>query len=200
MRTPQHKWTDEEMQFIKDNIEGTSYARLQEMFNKHFELRLTGHQIKGALARHKLKNNRIELFKKGNVSHNKGKLGLHYSPKTEFKKGHIPANHKVVGSERITKDGYIEIKTAEPNKWKLKHRIVWQKANGEMPDGHALIFADGNRENLSLDNLVLVSRSQLLVANSKGLLFENADLSRAGIMVAKVIDKTRKIKRGGNND
>ena len=43
---------------------------------------------------------------------------------TRFKKGHVPKNHKPVGYERITRDGYIEVKTAEPNVFELKHRLV----------------------------------------------------------------------------
>lgn len=52
---------------------------------------------------------------------------------TRFKKGHVPKNHKPVGYERITRDGYIEVKTAEPNVFELKHRLVWIEHNGEIP-------------------------------------------------------------------
>ena len=36
--------------------------------------------------------------------------------RTWFKKGHIPANYRPVGSERVNADGYIEVKVADPNK------------------------------------------------------------------------------------
>ncbi len=42
------------------------------------------------------------------------------SEKGWFEKGHISKNHKPIGSERINVAGYIEIKTAEPNKWELR--------------------------------------------------------------------------------
>lgn len=109
-------------------------------------------------------------FKKGHVSHNKGKkIDAELYAKisgTMFKKGNIPANHKPVGSERLNVDGYVEVKIAEPNKWRGKHRVIWEKAHGEVPEGYSVSFKNGNRQDFSLDNLVLVSRSDLMHQNS----------------------------------
>lgn len=109
-------------------------------------------------------------FKKGHVSHNKGKkMDAETYAKisgTMFKEGHIPANHKPVGSERLNVDGYVEVKIAEPNKWRGKHRVIWEKAHGEVPEGYSVSFKNGNRQDFSLDNLVLVSRSDLMHQNS----------------------------------
>lgn len=50
--------------------------------------------------------------------------------KTMFRKGNIPANHKPIGYERINADGYIEVKVAEPNKFRLKHRWFGKRISG----------------------------------------------------------------------
>jgi hypothetical protein len=63
-----------------------------------------------------------------------------------------------IGTERMNGD-YIQVKVAEPNSWRSKHHLVWEEANGPLPDGHRLIFADGNPQNIALDNLVLMSIS-----------------------------------------
>lgn len=81
---------------------------------------------------------------------------------TFFQKGHIPANHKPVGYERISRDGYVEVKVAEPNKFRLKHRVVWEEHFGPIPAGYNIQFRDKNRQNLDLDNLYLISRSEQL--------------------------------------
>ena len=81
------------------------------------------------------------FFPKGNQPMNKGRKQTEYmsdvqiekTKATRFKKGNIPGNHKPVGYERITKDGYIEVKTAEPNVFELKHRLIWAEHNGEIP-------------------------------------------------------------------
>lgn len=103
-------------------------------------------------------------FKKGFVPANKGKkMPPEVYAKcagTMFKKGQNPINHREVGSERIDRDGYIMIKVAEPNKWKLKHRLVWEQANGPIPKGYNIQFRDGNKLNLDIDNLYMISRKE----------------------------------------
>jgi hypothetical protein len=119
--------------------------------------------------------------------------------KTSFKKGDIPANHREVGSERINVYGYTEVKVAEPNKWKLKHRVIYEEHYGEIPKNHNVIFADGNKLNLDINNLVLVNKDQLLVLNKNELIKDNADLTKAGVNVANLMIKIRDInnKRKG---
>lgn len=113
-------------------------------------------------------------FKKGNVPHNKGVKGytttdqrkMQNMKSTQFKKGHLPKNHKPVGTERTTKDGYIERKTQDPNKWELLHRIVWREHNGEIPKGYNIQFKDGDRTNCKIENLYIISRCEQLVTQN----------------------------------
>ena len=103
-------------------------------------------------------------FQKGHTPENKGKR---VSPETYakcqptmFKKGHTPANHREVGSERINKDGYIEIKVAESKRWRLKHRIIWEQVNGEIPKGYNVQFKNHNPQDCRIENLYLISRAE----------------------------------------
>lgn len=84
--------------------------------------------------------------------------------KTMFKKGHKPHNHKDEGYERKTRDGYIEVKIG--NKFRLKHRVVWEQHNGTIPNGQVIVFKDGNSLNTNIDNLMLVSREDLMMMNT----------------------------------
>ena len=105
-------------------------------------------------------------FKKGTVPPNKGKkmsaeLYARCAP-TMFKKGNKPHTYRPVGSERVNVDGYVEVKVADPNKWRLKHRVIWEEAHGPIPKGHNVQFRDGNSQNLDLGNLYLISRDDQL--------------------------------------
>ena len=110
-------------------------------------------------------------FHKGHTPVNKGKR---VSPETYtkcqptmFKKGHTPLNHREVGSERINVDGYIEIKVAEPNSWRLKHRIIWEQVNGEIPKGYNVQFKNHNPQDCRIENLYLICRAdQMAKENS----------------------------------
>ncbi|MBR5013512.1 MAG: HNH endonuclease [Bacteroidales bacterium] len=110
-------------------------------------------------------------FSKGHIPDNKGKR---MSPevyaqvqRTMFKKGHRPHNHRAVGSERINVDGYIEVKVAEPNRWRVKHRIIWEQVNGAIPKGFNVQFKNHNPLDCRIENLYLISKAdQMAKENS----------------------------------
>jgi len=81
---------------------------------------------------------------------------------TKFKKGIIPANTKPVGYEIIKKSGYTYVKTAQPNTFKAKHRLIWEQLHGEIPPGYIVRFKDGNCQNFSPENLYMISRKDQL--------------------------------------
>jgi hypothetical protein len=64
-------------------------------------------------------------YKPGNVSYNKGKsMNAHTKEKlshTFFAPGHHPWNHKQLGHERLTKDGYLMVKLRDRH-YVLKHK------------------------------------------------------------------------------
>ena len=157
--------------YIYANYKGVGPKEMAERLNKKFGTSYTKSQLKGFYGNHHLNSGITGRFEKGNVSHNKGKKGQ-CAPgceKTWFKKGNIPGNHKEVGTERTTIYGYIEVKVAEPNKWRAKHHVIWEQHNGPIPEKHVVCFRDGDKTNLNIDNLILVHRGTSAVMNNNGL-------------------------------
>lgn len=191
-----HKYTEEERKFIKNNVVGRSIKELTKLINKEFNLDLKTTQIKSYLGNHNLKNGLDSKFKKGQAPPNKGHKGLAKANKTSFKKGHRPHNYLPVGSERVNGDGYVDIKIADPNKWKAKHKIIWEAVNGDIPKDHVVIFADRNKRNFDINNLILISRKQLLIMNKNKLIQNDSDLTRTGVIIAnvyqKIVDRRKK--------
>lgn len=110
-------------------------------------------------------------FQKGSIPWNKGMKGYDAggrARKTRFKPGSVPPNRRPVGSTRLTKEGYIEIKIEEGNrKWRLLHREVWKRHFGEYPaKDMVIVFKDGNRLNTDISNLELISRRELMDRNT----------------------------------
>lgn len=121
-------------------------------------------------------------FKKGQQSWNKGMKGVCGThPNTtrhHFKKGRPASeahNYVPIGSERLSKEGYLERKmTDDPSiaptrRWVGVHRLVWEAANGPVPAGHVVCFLPGRRTpnatRITLDALELVSRAELARRN-----------------------------------
>lgn len=107
-------------------------------------------------------------FQKGHAPANKGLRRPGYAPgrmsETQFVKGKKPYTWKPIGSERIY-GGYLQRKVTDtgysPRDWQPVHRLMWEETNGPIPPGQCLSFVDGNKRNIVLDNLQLVSRAEL---------------------------------------
>ena len=194
-------WTDEVVQFMKENYEDKDNIELAELLNKKFNMNTDADKVcmaKANLIRRYGINLRTGInrgcYKKGQEPMNKGKTWNEYmskegqenSRRTCFKKGNIPINHREVGSKRVNVDGYHEIKVEEPNKWKLEHRVIYEQHYGEIPKGMKIIFADGNKDNLDISNLIAVSYAEELHLNKDGLRFNDKDLTETGLNITKI--------------
>lgn len=192
-----HTYTHEQGEFIKDNLTGITINELTEMFNNRFGLNLKTTQIRAYVKNRRLKSGLDFAFKPGRIPFNKGKKNLWKGgEETQFKKGNKPHNYMPVGSERVNGDDYIDIKIAEPKKWKAKHILIWEEHHGPVPNGHAVIFGDRNNRNFDIDNLILVSRKQLLILNKNNLIQNDAEITKTGIIVADLYSKIFERKKG----
>lgn len=195
-------FTDEQEKFLRDNVPGIYNAELQKRVNERFNLQITSNQIKGWKARNKVNSGLTGRFVEGQESWNKGRTGIHYpgSEKGWFTKGQDPVNHRVVGSERITKDGYIEIKTAEPSTWRLKHVVEWEKHNGLVPDRHAIIYLDSDRLNTNIKNLKLITRGELARMNQSDLFSIDPEITMSGIHIMRLSNRLYELNLHGGNE
>ena len=193
---PQHIWSDEEKQYLAEITPGRGYKEIQSMMSCKFGFDYTHHQIKGAITRNKLNTGRTGRFEKGHATWNKGTKGLTKANVTSFKKGQKPHNYKPLGSERITKDGYCEIKVSDTGRrWRPKHVLIYEKHHGKVPKGSAVIFLDGDKRNFDIDNLYLVTRSQLAMLNKNSLIQKDAELTKTAINVVDLMKKISTIEK-----
>ena len=194
-KVERHYYTEEEIKFLQQNVKGRTRKELAELFSERFNVNLTEQQIKGVTNRYKMRSGIDKRFKKGQKAWNDGMKGLNIGGKeTQFKKGSIPPNYKEIGTERITFDDYVEVKVST-NKWKAKHHLIWEKENGPIPKGHVVIFGDKNRRNFDINNLLLVSRKQLVRLNQNNLIQEDTELTKAAITVVDIYSKLGELKR-----
>lgn len=200
-----HRYTPEQIQFIREYIKKMTWKELTIEFNKTYGTGLSYKALAATGKRYGIKSGRTGRFPKGNKPWNKGMKG--FSPEgckaTQFKKGNRPHTWVPIGSERITRDGYVEIKIQDNKKqknWKGKHILIWEKHNGPVPPGHAVIFGDRNRRNFDPDNLILVSRKQLVRMNQYGLIQNDAELTKTGVIIADIYNKIGERKKKKERD
>lgn len=203
-----HRYTQEEREFLNSFIPGHTYKEIVAAWNAKFDEPITESRVKGYMGNHKMNNGLTGRFQKGHTPHNKGM----HSPtvgrmaQTQFKKGQQPHNAKPIGYERISKDGYIEVKVrmqrSAPGKNDFfigKHRLIWEEAHGPIPKGHKVIFLDGDKRNFALENLALVSNAENLQMTRKGLRSENPQFTETGILIAKTCLAANNAKKRKKN-
>lgn len=174
-------WTKERIKTLKDmypNNETSQIAKelkcpIYSVSGKAYQLglRKSPEHIKNTLGkhcRHLHESGKSHRFQQGNAPWNKGKSmpTVGRMAETQFKKGNRPATAGNVGDVAEIKGGYLKIKIAEPNKWKLLNRHNWEKAHGPVPKGFALKYKDGDRRNCQIENLELISHKDLMAENT----------------------------------
>lgn len=91
---------------------------------------------------------------------------------TRFKKGQDPHNTVAIGHERISGDGYLEVKinhlktNGKNDNFEAKHRLLYAEHFGPIPDGMVVEFVDGDKMNITLSNLVLRTKKENLLKNT----------------------------------
>ena len=181
-------FTDEQEQWFYDNAKGIGNVELTNKFNERFGEQRKPQQIKAWKGRHKFSSGLTGRFEKGRVNEHKGdhSFRIPNSEHSRFKKGHCPKNHLPVGTTVKNTDGYFQTKVAEPAKWKLIHRLIWEKANGPIPNGYTVTFLDKNKNNLDLSNLALLSRRAQAVAQNYIGLSEDQEISKSVIQLSEL--------------
>lgn len=183
-----HHYSHEQIEFLTElTKEGYTTVETAEIYNELYpDDPINRNCVQSFRANHHVHSPNTGRYEKGHVPFNKGKhiKTTGRMAETQFKKGHIPKNHKPVGYISIRHDkcrkDYQYIKVAEPNKWKMLHVKVWEDHNGAVPDGYMVTFVDGDTMNCDIDNLILISRQQNLVRNQYGL--EAYDQDSAEVM------------------
>lgn len=188
----QHEWSEEEIDFLREVYPKHGRTGTTKLFNERYGLDMSESSIKQQVQKHKIRAATNGCFPKGNIPYNKG---IPMSPEqyakcrpTMFLKGNIPANHKPIGSDRVTKDGYIEVKIAEPNKWELLQVLVMQGMIGRrLKKGVELVrFLDGNTLNCHPDNLILTTRRVNARINQRKVKPITAEAMKAVVKVEEI--------------
>lgn len=179
-------WSPEEEQLLRDRYADEDTASIaadlgrpvDRVYAKAYALGLSksGEFMEACLRRcgvQRAERGRATRFQQGLEPWNKGMKGLQAggrSKETQFRKGRKPHTWLPIGSHRTSKDGYLQRKVSDtgypPRDWIGVHTLLWQEHNGPVPAGHCLCFRDGNKQNVTLENLELITRAERMRRNT----------------------------------
>jgi hypothetical protein len=141
---------------------------------------VTPELFKALCTRKGWKTGRDGRIKKGTEAWNAGmkmppgKGGNHPNArKTHFKpgvrQGIATKLYKPVGTERVSKDGYLERKIHDglplQSRWRAVHLLRWEEQNGKLPKGMCLKCLDGDLRNTDPANWIAIPRGMLPFLN-----------------------------------
>jgi hypothetical protein len=112
-------------------------------------------------------------FQPGHKTWNAGMKG-YSAPGTEatrWQKGNLSHTWQPIGTEVVDSEGYLKRKISNlrapaRRDWKFVHVLVWEAEHGPVPPGHAVVFRNGNKADIRLENLELITRAELMRRNS----------------------------------
>lgn len=203
-------YSSAELAWLKAN-RSLVIGEYHRLFSERFDRDVTAANLHALRKRNGWKTGRTGCFSKGIVPFNKGikcepgKGGRHPNARrTQFRKGYLPHTTKCLGHERVSKDGYVEISVDEPNphtgferRYVLKHRWLWEKDHGPVPDGMFLKCLDGNKQNTAPSNWEPLPRAVLPYLNGhRGFDYDSSapEVRPAIIALAKVRHATTKAR------
>ena len=220
-----HNYTEEEVEWLKENVYGVRHEELARRFNERFGTNVNRYNIRNMLTRRGIKNglNQSDLTKemKQFVFDNyKGISNQELADRVNEKFGTNFGAVKFADfkwlnglrsgyqyqpwlkwqkehmDETIRKDGYVYIKVGK--NWYAKQRWVYERAYGELQPGEVLIFKDGDPTNCDLDNLIKVRKNVLCRVSS--LLTDDKEINNSLILTGLVLDKIKQIEEEGDSN
>lgn len=188
---PRRRWTDVEIELLRRNYANSHTADIAKAIGRepravlakanalglHKDVAFIAEVARERTTRpdHGSQRTRIQP---GNAPWNKG---THFvaggrSAETRFKLGQRGNRWMPVGSYAVNADGYLDRKVSDVPRqprhvnWKPVHRLVWEAAHGQVPDGHVVVFRAGRKTTdpalITLDAVELITREELMRRNT----------------------------------
>lgn len=159
-------YTKAEDDFLRQHYNYYTWEKLTEMLNKQFGTNRKYRTVKAHC------NRTLKLIKTMPQGY--------YQDKSRY----------AIGDERI-ENGYVLVKVSDIKgsrqkrnaaiNWVPKQRLIWEQYYGKIPEGHQVIFLDGDKSNFDIDNLCCVSLYTMLVLNRNQWLNGNKELTLTAI-------------------
>ena len=155
--------------FVRKNISKYKKEDFISLLESRFNLKISKTQLKCYIKRHNIEGRYID-----------------------YKENMVRSTQKhPIGAERMTKDG-IMIKVAQPNVWRKKSRVMYEKYhNCKLNDEDYILFLNQDRNDFSKENLYKSSNREQCYLHNWGTFSKNPELTKSGILSARLTIKAK---------
>ena len=153
MRTNRHRYSEAEKEWVRENQDTMTRAKLAEAFNEKFGASVTGYSISDLCTK------RLGLHRTSNDGRY-GKKDKEQLPIGTIRKSATGTYIKVMDSLNAYVSGY-----REPY-WLPLQKKIYQDVHGEIENGKMVCFLDGNTDNFDIDNLYCIDRKIAAIMSS----------------------------------
>ena len=178
-RESQRPYTNEQLQFLKENYSKMGNKELLELFNEKFNESRTMSAIKNFGLYHNLRVDK-EVRQQNRRKH----LDQAGSKRATRKPGDI----RIEGRRPVMKD--------DDGNWKTAAKVIWEKEHGSVPEGYVVTVLDGDPNNIDPDNIVCVPVSYMGLLLKHNLRSEDAEITKTGIVLCELIETMKKERKG----
>ena len=141
---PRHCYTEEQDEWLCQNISHCTYPDLVVAFNEKFHTSQSYYNIKSHCQRKGFQGG--SSYQKGYANWRKTPIGTEkiYNGRIYVKVSDAPSGRK--------KKNHME-------NWKAKGQVVWEQHHGKVPEGYCVVYLDGNPLNCDISNLECTSNN-----------------------------------------
>jgi hypothetical protein len=175
------KWTAQMLDYLKRHFprQPTAFVAAElgrstyAVSNKAHEMGLKKNpEVLLLMSKKLFDSGKSHRFKKGHEPHNKGRSmpTRGRQAESQFRKECVPHNQAKIGAIVKTPSGYLKQKIAytKPPRfgWVFMHVALWEQHNGPVPSGHIIVFKNGKKDDLRIENLECISRKENMRRNT----------------------------------
>ena len=165
-------WTDEEMEWLKDNFPRLGLKKSAIEFEKQFGKKKSVNAIRSYANKRGIYVNEDAKISNANYSRR------------------VP-----MGTIVDDGDGYLKIKVGpeySSSGWVRYHRYLYEQKHGKIPGGYKIMFLDGNKQNYEDENMIAVPASYFALMNKLDLHSEFPEINFAGIKWCELYSALKK--------
>ena len=197
-------FNEEQKQWFLENQEYKQAIQVADEMNQIFGLSLSAKQIREYRKSHRIKSNFNSSLLK-TIDNKWNKKTLEQMQNTMFKVNRSPHNTSAVGTVKKIRIGtydYWMVKVddkpyaAKKENWIQLHRLLYQIYHScKLNEEDVIIFADGNRDNVSENNLVKISKATRMRMNNLNRITDNSDVTKSYVNLTNLELAISKKKR-----